>query len=127
MTQPEKRQLITKSTQYPFSTAVIFGNLVFISGAIGRNPETGQIAGGDVFEQTKQVLSNLQNHLIEAGSSLDQSLKVTIFLTDMNNFSRMNDAYRSFFHEGFPARSCVEVSALPDKDALVEIEVIAGR
>lgn len=127
MAESAKRELITKSTKYPFSTAVIFGNLVFISGAIGRNPETGLIAVGDVSEQTRQVLSNLQTHLIEAGSSLGQALKVTIFLKDMNSYSQMNEAYRSCFQEGFPARSCVEVSALPDKDALVEIEVIAGR
>jgi 2-iminobutanoate/2-iminopropanoate deaminase len=122
-----KRELLVKSAQFPFSTAVGFGNLVFISGAIGRNPENGQIAVGDVAEQTRQTLMNLQNSLEEVGSSLEQVLKVTIFLTDMNNFSQMNAAYRSAFKDGFPARSCVEVSALPDKDALVEIEMIAGR
>lgn len=122
-----KRELLVKSAQFPFSTAVGFGNLVFISGAIGRNPENGQIAVGDVAEQTRQTLMNLQNSLEEVGSSLEQVLKVTIFLTDMNNFSQMNAAYRSVFKDGFPARSCVEVSALPDKDALVEIEMIAGR
>lgn len=122
-----ERELISKSARYPFSTAVMFGNLVFISGTVGRNPETGQMAVGDVAEQTRQTLTNLQKALVEAGSSLDQSLKLTVFITDMNLFAAMNEVYRTFFHQGFPARSCVEVSALPDKDALVEIEVIAGR
>jgi 2-iminobutanoate/2-iminopropanoate deaminase len=123
---PIERKLLSKSDALPFSTAVVYGDLVFISGAVGRNPETAQMAA-DVTEQTRQTMELIQQRLLEAGSSLDMALKVTIFLTDMSLFGEMNSAYRQFFNNGFPARSCVQVSSLPDKEALVEIEVIAGK
>ena len=123
---PVERKLISKSDSLPFSTAVVYGDLVFISGAVGRNPETGRMAA-DVAEQTRVTMELIQQRLQEAGSSLEMALKITIFLTDMNLFAEMNSAYRQFFHNGFPARSCVQVGALPDKEAVVEIEVMAGK
>jgi 2-iminobutanoate/2-iminopropanoate deaminase len=111
----------------PFSTVIAYGDLVFVSGLVGRDPVTRQIAAGDVGAQTAQVLVNLQAQLERAGSSLDRVLKATVFLTDMRLFARMNEAYVATFGAEPPARSCVAVSALPDEQALVEIEVIAAR
>jgi 2-iminobutanoate/2-iminopropanoate deaminase len=107
---------------------VVYGDLVFVSGTIGRNPETGEIARGDVAEQTRQTLETIRRRLEQVGSSMDQVVKATVFLVDMAHFPEMNEAYRAAFPEGrLPARSCVQVVALPDPEALVEIEVIAGR
>jgi len=106
---------------------VAYGDLIFVPGSIGRDPQTGKIAVGNIVEQTRQTLKNIQAELEKAGVGLDNVVKVTIFITDMGLFAQMNEAYRLFFPQDPPARSCVEVSALPDKDALVEIEVISGR
>jgi|YNPNPStandDraft_1061719.scaffolds.fasta_scaffold183401_1 2-iminobutanoate/2-iminopropanoate deaminase len=112
----------------PFSPVVVYGDLVFVSGTIGRNPETGEIARGDVAAQTRQTLETIRRRLEQVGSSMDQVVKATVFLVDMAHFPEMNEAYRAAFPEGrLPARSCVQVVALPDPEALVEIEVIAGR
>jgi 2-iminobutanoate/2-iminopropanoate deaminase len=111
----------------PFSTCISYGDMVFVSGLVGRNPQTGEIAKGDIAEQTRQTLRNIQVHLEKAGTSFDKALKLTIFILDMNKFGEMNEAYRQFFSDEPPARSCVQVVALPDKEALVEIEIIAGR
>jgi len=124
----EKRQIIAlpNNKDLPFSTVVGFDKLIFVSGLIGRNPETGQIAR-DIAEQTRQTLANLESQLDLAGLSLKNVLKATVFITDMGLVQEMNQAYRSFFQAGLPARSCVQVTALPDSEALVEIEVIAHR
>jgi 2-iminobutanoate/2-iminopropanoate deaminase len=111
----------------PFSTAIAYGDLVFVSGLVGRDPVTRQIAIGDVRAQTAQALANIQAQLERAGSSLDRVLKATVFLTDMRLFGRMNEAYVAAFSTDPPARSCVAVTALPDEQAVVEIEVIATR
>ncbi len=111
----------------PFSTAIAYGDLVFVSGLVGRDPETRQIAVGDIRAQTTQVLTNIQTQLERSGSSLDRVLKATVFLTDMRLFGRMNEAYVAAFGAEPPTRSCVAVTALPDEQALVEIEVIAAR
>lgn len=111
----------------PFSTVVGFENLIFVSGMVGRNPDTGQIAVGDVVEQTRQTLANIELHLTNAGLSLKNVMKATVFITDMELIQKMNQTYISFFKSGLPARSCVQVVALPDPEALVEIEVIAHR
>lgn len=108
----------------PYSQAIIYESLVFCSGQTGLDPATGTLVEGGVEDQAKQVLSNLAAVLKEAGSSLDQVLKTTVFLTDMNNFALVNSVYASFFPNKLPTRSCIEVSRLP-KDALVEIEAIA--
>ena len=81
----------------PFSTAIAYGDLVFVSGLVGRDPATRQIAVGDVRAQTTQALANVQAQLERAGTSLDRVLKATIFLTDMRLFGRMNEAYVAFF------------------------------
>ena len=124
----EKRQIIAlpNNKDLPFSTVVGFDKLIFVSGLIGRNPETGQIAR-DIAEQTRQTLANLEAQLELADLSLKNVLKATVFITDMGLVQEMNQAYRSFFQAGLPARSCVQVTALPDSEALVEIEVIAHR
>jgi 2-iminobutanoate/2-iminopropanoate deaminase len=125
----EKRKIISvpDNADLPFSTVVGFGNLIFVSGMIGRHPETGQIAAGDVVEQTRQTLANIDAQLAKAGLSLKNVLKATVFLTDMGLVQKMNRVYMTFFSAGLPARSCVQVAALPDPEAIVEIEVVAHR
>lgn len=108
----------------PYSQAVIFGNLVFTSGQIPLCSD-GQLVEGGIEAQTHQVFKNLKAVLAEAGSSLQQAVKVTVFLKDMNQFATVNDIYASYFIEHKPARSTVEVARLP-KDVFVEIEVIAS-
>ncbi len=111
----------------PYSPFVVYGDLVFVSGTIGRDPETGEIVRGDVAAQTRQALETIRRRLEQAGSGLEKVVKATVFLVDMAHFSQMNEAYREAFPGPLPARSCVQVTALPDPEALVEIEVIAGR
>lgn len=108
----------------PYSQAVVFGNLVFTSGQIPLRPD-GQLVEGGIEAQTHQVFANLKAVLAEAGSSLQQAVKVTVFLKDMNQFATINEIYASYFLEHKPARSTVEVARLP-KDVFVEIEVIAS-
>ncbi len=110
----------------PYSQAVIAGDLVFTAGAIALDPETGELVGDDIGAQTGQVIRNLDSILEEAGSSLYQVVKTTVFLTDMKNFAEMNAVYGEFFAENPPARSTVEVGPLA-KGALIEIEAIATR
>ncbi len=124
-----KREIIvsSKNTDMPFSTIVGFDKLVFVSGMVGRNPDTGEIATADIGEQTRQTLTNIAVQLDRAGLSLENVLKATVFITDMGLFQEMNQTYKMFFETGLPARSCVQITALPDPEALVEIEVIAHR
>ncbi|MBT8345157.1 MAG: RidA family protein [Desulfofustis sp.] len=124
----KKRQILAvpENKNLPFSTVVGFGDLAFVSGMIGRDPATGQIAA-DIFEQTRQTLANVEAQLAAAELSSENVLKATVFITDMGLVQEMNRAYRDFFKDDLPARSCVQVAALPDSQALVEIEVIAHR
>ena len=109
----------------PYSQGNIFGNLLFTSGQVPLDPETGTVVGTTIEEQTEQVLKNVKAILEEAGSSLDKVLKTTVFIKDMNDFAAMNSIYAKYFTEGtYPSRSAVEVARLP-KDVLVEIETIA--
>lgn len=108
----------------PYSQAIKFGEFVFISGALGLNPVTGQLADGGVESQTKQCLENLKAILEASGSRLDKVLKTTVFIKDMNDFPVVNKIYGEYFNVNQPARSTVEVARLP-KDGLVEIEAIA--
>ena len=109
----------------PYSQAIKTDNLVFCSGQIPLDPSTHQLVGqNSVVDQTKQVLMNLEAVLKEAGSSLENVIKTTIYLTNLDNFKIVNEVYGTFFKEPFPARATIEVSALP-MDANVEIEVIA--
>lgn len=110
----------------PYSQAVEAGGFIFVSGQIPLVPATGEIAKGDIEAQTTQVLENLREILTAAGSSLEQAVKTTVYLTDITDFSRVNDVYARYFTKEPPARVCVEVSDLP-KQALVEIDVIAAR
>lgn len=108
----------------PYSPAIRYADLVFTSGQLGLIPETGAIIEGGVEAETRQALTNLQAILVEAGSGLDFVLKTTVFMRDMNDFARMNAVYAEFFTENPPARSAVQVAALP-KNGAVEIECVA--
>ena len=107
----------------PYSQAIQMGQSVFVSGQLPVNPQTGEIPE-DIKEQTKQSLNNVKEILKEAGASLEDVVKVTVFLKDLANFSKVNETYGEFFTENYPARCCIEISRLP-KDAGVEIEVMA--
>lgn len=107
----------------PYSQAVTLGQFVFTSGTIGFRPD-GSLAAEDVVGQTHQIFANLKEVLAASGSSFDQVVKATCFLTDMNDFAAFNEVYASYFTDFKPARSTVEVSRLP-KDVLVEVELIA--
>lgn len=107
----------------PYSQAVVDGDVVYASGQIPVDPATGEMKS-DVPEATRQSLTNLKNLLEAAGSDLENVIKVMIFITDMSKFGELNEVYAEFFSNHRPARSCVEVSALP-KGAVLEIEAIA--
>ncbi|GAB6992073.1 RidA family protein [Paenibacillus pini] len=107
----------------PYSQAVCIGDLIFASGQLGLNPETMEFGNG-VQEQTHLALNNVKAILEAAGAGLDQVVKTTVFLKDMNDFAAVNEIYSTYFTEPYPARSAVEVARLP-KDGLVEIETIA--
>jgi 2-iminobutanoate/2-iminopropanoate deaminase len=109
----------------PYSQAIDLGDLVFASGQIPINPLTGEIPEG-IEAQTKQVLQNVEGILGAAGLEMKDVVKTTVFIKDMNHFVAMNDVYKTFFVEPYPARSTVEVARLP-KDVLVEIETISKR
>ena len=108
----------------PYSQGVDAGSIVFVSGQLPVDPSTGAFAEGGIAEQTRQSLTNIQAILAEAGLTMDNVAKTTVFLAHMSDFAAMNAVYAEFFTEGnYPARSAVEVGALP-KGALVEIETI---
>ncbi len=107
----------------PYSQAIEVNGMVYTSGVIPVVPETGAIPEGSV-EQAKQALQNLSNLLEAAGSSMDQVVKTTVFIKEMDDFAKINEVYATFFQGDYPARSCVEVARLP-KDVLLEVEAIA--
>ena len=109
----------------PYSQALDTGNMLFISGQIPIDPQTGNMAD-TVEEQAKQVLTNVQNILAKAGLTMANVVKTTVFLSHLGDFAKVNEVYASFFAEPYPARSCVQVAAIP-KGAKVEIETIAVR
>ena len=108
----------------PYSQATRVGDLVFTSGQIPISPETGEIVGDDIQAQTEQVLENLKAVLEAGGTSLDNVMKTTVFIKDMNDFAAVNEVYAKYFSAHYPSRSCVQVARLP-KDVGVEIEAIA--
>lgn len=110
----------------PYSQAVWAGDLLFCAGQIPLDPATGQLVGGGVVEQTTRVLENIRGLLASQSLSFANVIKSTVFLSDMNHFTAMNEVYGRYFPEAPPARSTIQVARLP-KDALVEIEVIAAR
>lgn len=107
----------------PYTQAIRSSNLVFVSGQLALNPETGLMSGKDIAEQTDQVLRNLDAVIVAAGATLTDVIKTTVYLTDINDFSTMNGVYKKYFSDPAPARAAVEVSRLP-KDALIEIDAI---
>jgi 2-iminobutanoate/2-iminopropanoate deaminase len=110
----------------PYSQAIAFGELVFTAGQVPLNPATGQVNADTIEEQTRQVLDNLRAVLEAAGSGLDRVLKMTVFMTDLGDFSRMNAVYAEYFPAQPPARSAVQVAALP-LGVQIEMEAVASR
>lgn len=110
----------------PYSQAVAANELLFTAGQIPLDPVTMEIVAGGIENQTEQVLKNLKNVLEAGGSSLDQVLKTTVFMTDLAQFPQMNQVYANYFGQSLPARSTIQVAALP-KNSLVEIEAISVR
>ncbi len=110
----------------PYSQAITAGELVFCSGQIPLDPESGALVDGDVRAQTRRALENLQAVLMAAGASLDTVVKTTVFLVSMSDFAAMNEVYADFFTEEPPARSTIAVAELP-RGARVEVEAIALR
>jgi 2-iminobutanoate/2-iminopropanoate deaminase len=108
----------------PYSQGVVHGDLVFVAGQIGVDPETNQVVEGGIEAQTEQVMKNISAILEKAGSSLANVLKASIFIVDFGNFAAMNEVYASHVGPDFPARATVEIAGLPS-GALVEIEVLA--
>ena len=109
----------------PYSQAIRWGDLLFVSGQIPIDPATSQVVGDDVAAQTERVLKNLAAILEAAGASLGQVLKTTVYLRDLNDFGKMNEVYARFFSEQPPARATVQVARLP-RDVSVEIEAVAA-
>src|SRR6476619_2441892 len=127
MSSPERERIQTDNAPAaigPYSQAIKAGGFVFASGQIPIDPQTGQFVPGGIAEQTEQVLKNLSAVLEAAGSSLDQVVKTTVFLLDMQEFTAMNEVYGKFFGAQPPARATVQAARLP-RDARVEIEAIA--
>lgn len=109
----------------PYSQAVRNGDLLFVSGQLGMDPETGEMVSDSVADQTRQALANLAAIAAAAGTDLYRTLKTTIFVIDMSKFAEVNQVYGTIFGHSYPARSTVEVSALP-KNGMVEIEAIVA-
>jgi 2-iminobutanoate/2-iminopropanoate deaminase len=108
----------------PYSQAVRASGFVFISGQIPVDPDTGQIVSGDIEAQARQVLENLSAILVAAGSGLEKVVKTTVFLTNLDDFQKLNRVYEEYFRNAKPARATVQVARLP-KEVLLEIEAIA--
>lgn len=109
----------------PYSQAIRYRDLLFVSGQIAINPETGDLVDDDIVVQTRQVMENLQAIIKEAGMTLQNVVKCSCFLKDMEDFVKFNDVYNSYFAESLPARETVEVGRLP-KDVRVEVSAICG-
>ena len=110
----------------PYSQAIAEGALLFTSGQLPIDPASGDLRNSDIASAAWQVLSNLRAVLVAGGADMNTVIKTTVFLSDIGNFQAFNAVYAEFFREPFPARSCVQVAALP-KGALVEIEAVAAR
>lgn len=108
----------------PYSQAVISGDLIFLSGQIPLDPETGKLRGSDIAAQTERVLLNIQAVVEAAGGSLADIVKTTVYLVDLKNFNEMNRVYERYFQENPPARATIQVASLP-AGAMIEIEAVA--
>lgn len=109
----------------PYSQAIEWGGMIFTSGMLPADPKTGLIPDA-VTDQARQVFVNLKNLLEAAGTTMEKVIKTTMFIKDMNDFSAINEIYKEYFTDNFPARSCVEVARLP-KDIKIEVELIAEK
>lgn len=110
----------------PYSQAVRYGDLLFVSGMLGMDPKTGEMDGADIETQAIRVLENLKTVVGAAGMTLQSVLKSTVFLKDLNDFAKFNEIYGRYFPEAPPARETVQVAKLP-RDAAIEISVICGK
>ncbi|KAJ49962.1 2-iminobutanoate/2-iminopropanoate deaminase [Clostridium tetanomorphum] len=112
----------------PYSQGIAIGDLIFVSGQIPVDPKTGELVTGEdvIVAQTHQSLNNIKNILESQGMGFENVIKTTVFITDINDFNKVNSVYAEYFKEPYPARSCVQVAKLP-KGALVEIEIIAHK
>ena len=109
----------------PYSQAIEVNGMVFTSGVIPVDPQTGVIPA-TIEEQANQAFSNLKNLIEASGASIDKVIKTTVFIKEMNDFGKINEIYATYFKEPFPARSCVEVARLP-KDVMLEVEAIVAK
>lgn len=107
----------------PYSQAVIYGDLVFVSGQVPVDPKTNEIIRGSIEEEAERTLENIKNILHEAGSCLENALKVTVYLSDMEYFQRFNKIYEKYFSKNPPARTCIQAGRLP-MDIKVEVDVV---
>ena len=107
----------------PYSQATKINGMIYTSGMIPINPATGELVTGSVEEQAEQAISNLENLIKEAGSSMDKVVKTVVFISNMDDFGKINEVYARHFKDPYPARSCVQVARLP-KDVAIEIEAI---
>jgi 2-iminobutanoate/2-iminopropanoate deaminase len=124
-----KKKIATKNAPQavgPYSQAIQYGDFLFVSGQIAMDPQTGALVEGDIEAQTERVLKNVVAIIEAAGMTVQNAVKCTCFLKDMNDFIRFNSVYESYFGESLPARETVEVSRLP-KDVLVEVSTICGK
>lgn len=127
MNKMEKKVIKTKEAPAaigPYSQAILANGIIYTSGQIPLDPESGEVVGGGIREQTQKVLRNLEAVLKAAGAGLNDVVKTTVFLRDMEDFTEMNSVYSLYFTGSFPARSAVQVARLP-KDVMVEIEAVA--
>ena len=109
----------------PYSQAIEVNGMVFTSGVIPVDPQTGVIPA-TIEEQANQAFSNLRNLIEASGATIDKVIKTTVFIKEMNDFGKINEIYATYFKEPFPARSCVEVARLP-KDVMLEVEAIVAK
>jgi 2-iminobutanoate/2-iminopropanoate deaminase len=110
----------------PYSHGVLSGNMLFVSGQVGKHPQSGELILGNIKDETKQVMENIKGILTDAGMDFTHVCKTTIFLTDLNNFASVNEVYGSYFRGDYPARETVQVSKLP-LNVNVEISVICMK
>lgn len=111
----------------PYSQAIVTGNMIFVSGQLPIDKETGNVVEGCVKCQTKKCIENAKAILEEAGFSLSDVVKTTVYLADIADFGKMNEVYGNYFTEPYPARAAFQVAALPKADAKVEIELVASK
>lgn len=127
--KPKKEILYSKNAPNPigpYSQAIKYGDFLFISGQIAINPETNEMVVGNIEDETRQVMENIKAIIIDAKFKMENILKTTIFLTDLNDFEVVNKIYSEYFKGAYPARETVQVSKLP-RGAKVEISVIVGK